>query len=201
MICFKLKPIGIFSFLLLALAACQNKPDFPRTPAITFESISRSLNEFSGENVLVKIRFQDGNGDLGITDDERTPIRPLRPSNQTPFYEYTYTFNSAGAVTDSTRNKFYYNYFVKVLKKNTTTNLFEPVVFPNVNTTYDYAFKPLYEGNRKTPMEGILEYSMLFFPGADLKKNDILKFEIQICDREKNISNSIVTNEITLKFE
>jgi len=186
--------------MLFLLQVCQKKPDFSKTPLISVESLSRSFNGFSGDNVLVKIRFQDGNGDLGLTDDERNTIRPITRANATrTFQEYFYTLNTAGQVIDSTKNKFFHNLFVRILRKNTAGE-FVDVVFPDPNLDFKYAFKPLYEVNRQTPMEGIIEYNMNLSQPT-FKKNDVLKFEIQLCDREKNFSNIVLSETITLLMQ
>ncbi len=187
-------------FLSILLATCRNVPSFPKEPVISIESLTRTFNGFSGDNVLLKIRFQDGTGDLGLESGERQTTRPVtRISGTQPFQEYFYTFNSFGQLTDSTRNKFYHNLFIKLSRKN-SSGIFEEIVFPDPNFNYNYGFKPLYENNRKTPMEGLIEYNMNLSQPT-FKKNDIIKCEIQICDRDKNFSNTVVSEVLTLLME
>lgn len=192
---------ALYSICIISvLANCQNKPDFPKEPTIKIESLTRSVGEFSGDDVLLKIYFQDGNGDIGITDDERQTIRPVTIANaKRPYQEYFYTFNSFGQLIDSTRNKFHHNLFVKPFVQNASGEFVE-VVFPDVSLDFKYGFKPLYEGNRQTPMEGTIEYKMSLSPPL-FKKNDIVKFEIQICDRAKNLSNVVMSEPLKLTME
>ncbi|MEN9363790.1 MAG: hypothetical protein RI903_1099, partial [Bacteroidota bacterium] len=63
---------------LMGLASCVKEPEYSMTPAITFESIQKitktSNDGFGGkakiDSVIMSIRFEDGDGDLGITAAE-----------------------------------------------------------------------------------------------------------------------------------
>jgi hypothetical protein len=56
-------------FVAIFFSSCLGKPDFSKTPAITFKSITLSAPTTPyGDDILVAIEFQDGDGDLGTSD-------------------------------------------------------------------------------------------------------------------------------------
>jgi hypothetical protein len=185
----------------LVVGSCNLKPDFPKEPVITSLKLERTFNPFGFDEVTMKVGFQDGDGDLGITSEERATPRPLRiaTSNQ-PFQEYKYTFTASNppVALDSVPNPYYYNMFVKIFRKNGFGE-FEEVVFPTANFSYNTSFPPLYEGTRRTPMEGSIDYTIQPLPPT-FNKNDFLRIQVQLVDRNRNMSN-IVSDTITLKME
>ena len=66
------------AFLLLAAVAfsgCYKEPEFPVEPSIEFDEISKQvrIDQFSGANkdsVVISIKFRDGDGDLGMNNEE-----------------------------------------------------------------------------------------------------------------------------------
>jgi len=69
--------IYLFFFSSIALASCVDIPDFDDTPKIYYNSIDQStLTDSSGrkiqENVIISVDFEDGDGDLGASDAERS---------------------------------------------------------------------------------------------------------------------------------
>ena len=90
------------------------------------------------------------------------------------------------------------NIFVKTYRRN-ALGVFELVAFPNANFDFSGSFPLLYEGNRQTPMEGTIQYTMRATPPL-FKKGDHLRLEVQIADRSKTLSN-VVSDTLTLKVE
>lgn len=66
------------TFLLLvtvAFSGCYKEPEFSATPSIEFDDISKAIriDQFTGANkdsVTISIKFQDGDGDLGLNNEE-----------------------------------------------------------------------------------------------------------------------------------
>lgn len=67
---------GAFLFLAaVAFSGCYQEPEFAEVPAIEFQDISKAIriDQFSGANkdsVTITISFQDGDGDLGLNNEE-----------------------------------------------------------------------------------------------------------------------------------
>ena len=63
--------------LLFVLWGCYDEVSFDNKPAIEFVSLSKEirLDQFSGskkDSVILTIKFQDGDGDLGLNEAEKT---------------------------------------------------------------------------------------------------------------------------------
>jgi hypothetical protein len=69
---------GLFFFGVSALVVgCIEPPDFDNTPAISSPSVTSypAFDDFSQipkDSLVLSVRFQDGDGDLGLSVDERT---------------------------------------------------------------------------------------------------------------------------------
>lgn len=185
----------------LVVGSCNLKPDFPQEPVISSLKLERVYNGFGTDDVIIKVGFQDGDGDLGITSEERATPRPLqKATSNLPFQEYKYTFAASDRplVLDSMPNPYYFNMFIKIFRKNGFGE-FEEVVYPTPNFSFNTAFPPLYEGTRRTPMEGSIDYTIQPIPPT-FNKNDHLRIQVQIVDRKLNLSN-IMSDTITLKMQ
>ncbi len=172
----------IFSLLLLIsglLGACHNPPEFPIEPNISFKDIvPYHLTGGRGvrDSLVVIIRFEDGDGDLGLTDADKDP--PFNPSgNNIP------------------QGEFFYNYFIKMfIKRN---GQFVEYQFPNIGGL-NGRFFPLAPDGRTGPLEGDLNYSILIQPRRDIAVGDVVKFEVYIVDKKLHVSNRVTTEEVTL---
>jgi len=76
------KTFVILLFVLIALASCQEKVEYPVEPHITYNGIAYLMNADStltGE-VVLSINYTDGDGDLGLDDaDTLYPFGPNDP--------------------------------------------------------------------------------------------------------------------------
>ena len=75
------KNIGILSFLIFSLCffiSCEEEPDFPDEPTITFNSFSqmsldaprlRTSSTLVNDSFAISIDFTDGDGDIGSDDN------------------------------------------------------------------------------------------------------------------------------------
>ncbi len=67
--------IVIFSVTLL-IVACEKVPKYSKTPEISFDSFSIERNVFNVDNsstvdnVTIKLNYKDGDGDMGLTNEE-----------------------------------------------------------------------------------------------------------------------------------
>lgn len=78
----KITTLGILSlsFAGLMLSSCFDDPEFPDEPRITFESLRYVSQATSGaivDSLILTIAFEDGDGDLGLDNDENdAPYNP-----------------------------------------------------------------------------------------------------------------------------
>jgi hypothetical protein len=72
-----IRGFGLFVIISVFVSACFNPPEFPITPQIEFESVDYQEygtgfdTEF--DSIILKIRFKDGDGDLGLSGNETSP--------------------------------------------------------------------------------------------------------------------------------
>jgi hypothetical protein len=176
-----------FVLLLLAIIAGASQckeiivgPDFSLRPTIEFRRnvVDRgALDPVLGNRVdklTIVIHFEDGDGDLGLTSEDR----------QTEKFQQTNP--------DGTPNKYYFNYYASILRKVNGSFVRDEASVP-----YSGAFPPLKPDGKPGPIEGELEYSILF-PLLSTPPNDTVKFEIFIIDRDLKESNTILTDEVVL---
>ncbi|SDK45063.1 hypothetical protein SAMN05421823_102761 [Catalinimonas alkaloidigena] len=153
--------------LILALAGCYPKPDFPDTPEIAFKDLYIKYSGPNADDTLsFVVSFKDGNGDLGISDTETGP----------PYNRYN---------PDSTINPYYYNIYVDLFVKRGGEYEAVPFAFP-----LHGRFPRINESGENTPLEGIIryKYKTSFFP---LDPGDTIQAEITIRDRELHLSNTV----------
>lgn len=163
-----------FVFLLCGALFCDKPPQYDNVPNIEFVDTDRVrtvVNNNFVDDIIPVIRFKDGDGDLGLTDENL---------DSPPYNE-----GDNGI-----------NYFVDVLiKKN---NSFVPLELP---FSFSGRFFPLSPDGRIGPLEGDLKYKIRFderIVSRIIKRGDILKFRIRIRDRALNYSNTIDSKEVVM---
>jgi hypothetical protein len=145
----------------------------PRPPRIYRNIIDQLGNR--ADSVILVLHFEDGDGDLGLTSDDRQNNPKFQQNNP-----------------DGTPNRYWNNYFAEVERK--VNGEFVPA---NAGVPFSGAFPPLKPDGKPGPIEGELEYSLLF-PLSSSPPNDTLRFRIQIVDRERQESNVIQTEPIVV---
>ncbi|HSZ24133.1 MAG TPA: hypothetical protein VK766_00340 [Cytophagaceae bacterium] len=181
--------LGIILVVVASLSfdSCKKLPNFSVIPSIQVESnwynITRNFEDSSMgsfcDSVTIKLKFEDGDGDLGLSADD---IK----NNTTPnFYMKTYITNGAFNYQGTL-----YNYKDTILY----TGQFPPLTYLPENI--------------KGPVSGELRYSVKFdyvnyymtvydnIKGKDTTvqvTNDSLKFDIYVMDRASHVSNTVTT--------
>ena len=167
---------------LMGLASCVKEPEYSMTPAIRFESIQKitktSNDGFGGkakiDSVIMSIRFEDGDGDLGIT---------------------------AAEIKANSKYKDFRNFEVDVmLRKN---GKFVPVTFsPKLGGLMNFQFRPDQKpGPIEGSIAYSTQFVYAFFKGYSplfTEKNDTLKFQIFIRDKAFHQSNVVETDPIVI---
>jgi hypothetical protein len=189
-----LRTIGAVAVLAIGWAgtsSCLKAPDFPVTPVISFESLKQTYvppvaaGATPGDTLQFAIKFQDGDGDLGLdADDAKVP----------PYNSPTGGHNNLR--TDN-------NYFIQPYKLNKATGKFAPFYtanggypgendsrYPRLETTTD---------SKAAPLKGTLRFKLrLPLNRTDYAIGDVFKFDISIMDRAFHESNTVTTTEVTL---
>lgn len=169
--------LSVFTALLLAGLAvgCHTPPKFPIEPNISFKQVEQYHFTEAGrpkDSLVIVTRFEDGDGDLGLTDADKDP-----------------PFNSGG--------EFFHNYFITMYIKRVGQTQFTTYQFPNINGL-NGRFFPLAPDGRIGPLEGDLKYGFVIRPNRDFAVGDMVKFDVYIVDKQLHKSNKITTDEVTL---
>lgn len=216
-----------FLIIFFGLIACNQKPTFPVTPTIQLsEYYFQEIDNLSLDSLVIKIQFEDGDGDLGLASNETNPpyqlLDPVTtgPPNfdtlrfgdpGTPPYdcvEYEIirketSVNDSLVVTADTiqvdRNPNHFNFYLDFLIKEDdgSFRVFNPALERNCAPSYHGRYFILNTARDVRPLEGELQYSLL--SGFKLLfRNEIIKLRIQILDRALNKSNIIETEEFNI---
>lgn len=83
----KLKYLWIISILPF-ISSCLESPEFPDTPTIEYENLSYvEVGGFlESDSLILKFRFEDGDGDLGLRSDNQEDRRS--PYNEIALFSY-----------------------------------------------------------------------------------------------------------------
>ena len=184
-----MKKSFIIQLLFLSLLfSCTNVPDFPNTPAIVLKSIDIFPGVVQGtpnpniDSIKITLSFQDGDGNLGLYPNDTLP-----PYNETN--------------ADGTPNPFHFNYFIDFFHKQ--NGVYVEKSFSDgfsFNGRFFIREEPFTQAR---PLEGDLDYTFAITKngvfGSDIFDGDTILFEVQIADRDLNLSNKISTEDIILE--
>ncbi len=165
---------NIFNIFLISISlfSCIQKPNFPFEPSISY-------NKISNTNVL-DVFSSSGNRKV-FKDSVSISIN---------FKDGDGDLGVSETQKDELTKKNEFNYIVKrFLRVKGKYVEYDPLVPLSGN------FITLKSGSKAGPIEGILNYNIDFNPVIGLKK-DTIKFQIQILDRAKNSSNTVMTDSV-----
>jgi len=173
-----------------SVSSCLNAPEYPIEPEIDFKDLQIVRVPASNGNLAIDtlkfaINFRDGDGDLGLSDQDIT-VAPWNATTGGP--------NNRG---------FSYNYFIQPFVKDPVTEQ-----FVRFTTPPPFGFVGEYDGRylrldatdaKPAPLRGELRYKLpLSLDGAIFRAGQVFRFEISIMDRGLHQSNTITTSEVTL---
>ncbi|MGV3586599.1 MAG: hypothetical protein ACO1OF_06340 [Adhaeribacter sp.] len=161
----------LFSGVLLVLNACQHPPDYDDKPNLEFKNVEKwsSLeNGVKKDSLILVTRFEDGDGDLGLSNED---------ISQPPFNEGNNNIN----------------YFVEILIKR--DGFFQTLQLPS-GFTFNGRFFRLAPDGRVGPIEGDLRYSIVVRENPLITSGDILKFRVRVRDRALRESNTVESDEV-----
>ena len=216
-----------FLFIFFGMLSCNEKPTFPTTPIIELnEFYFKDIANLSLDSLVLKVKFEDGDGDLGLESFETAPPYQLLdvvtsgPPNfdtvrygdpNTPAYDCVNyeiirkesSVNDSLVVTADTilveRNLDHFNIFLDFLIKTDdgSFRVFNPALERNCAPPYHGRYFVLNTARDIRPLEGELQYSLVS-GFLLLFRNDIIKIRVQIQDRSLNKSNVIETEEFRI---
>lgn len=175
----------LLGLLGLSVPGCITPPNYSDTPEIEFQRISiKSIIQKGSpiDSVNITISYRDGDGDLGLGQNDTLP--PYNPR-----------------LPDKTPNPNTLNYFCQAQIRQpdgTYLNYSPPGDAVNgFNGRYPN-LTPATQGDRAAPLRGEIYYFIPFSPIGSPPPGTILRFKISILDRALNRSNEVTTGPITI---
>lgn len=201
-------------------AGCVSPPDdFPSVPHITFNSVEY-IETNASDSLMVSVDFRDAEGDLGLNPNEDDPpFHPLdyqtdaegnlitygnRPSDAPEFNNRDWVINPLIDKTEVNDtiwvkiNPDQYNIFIKFFIKrggNYTEYDFSTAPF---YSTFNGRFPRILTEERDRAIEGTIKYAMLSLGWNTVFRNDTLRIDVQVQDRNLNKSNIVSSPDFTL---
>ncbi|WP_026629933.1 hypothetical protein [Dyadobacter alkalitolerans] len=164
--------VSLFIILAAGALGCVDIPDFDNTPKIYYNGIDQftetdSADKKVRENVIITIDFEDGDGDLGASADERSDSSFVRPYGKWGNYELvTARKGSDGKWTESILAEDQYKWM--------------PILKPD---------------GKPGPIKGKLDLNTSFLYGNSTVPVYV-RFKVRIRDRALNVSEQIQTDSI-----
>ena len=171
--------------------ACTGEPDFSNIPEISFNSVKilttqkqSSLGTTKKDSVILTINFQDGDGDLGFSEDDFKSLVKTQGDSVQTFDVKIFVSKNGKFIRSYPKEKIGGNLKGGIIKDNT-----------------DVRFR---KGSKSGPIEGTIDFGTKFeygiFQGIPYLtgKNDTVKFSIQIMDRALNRSNVVETTPVVI---
>jgi len=213
---------------LLGLSSCFEEPDYDIVPAlISFDDFYFVDPPSATDTLVIRINFQDGDGDLGLTAREGSffdPFTIIRDVNgnpikfdpnddsQPPFNCTDWVFPQGNnpiiigndTITDTILvepNPLVRNFEVTLFRR-ISDGVYEAVDFgdPSIcRAPLGGRFPPLKDDfSNKKPLEGTIQFSAPSLIFKPLFRNDSLKIGVVIRDRAGHESNMIESDPFTL---
>ncbi|MCE6989416.1 hypothetical protein [Dyadobacter sp. CY323] len=168
----KLK-VSLFLMFAVALTGCVDIPDFDDAPKIYYNGVDQftEVNDSTGrkirEKVIITIDFEDGDGDLGASDLERSDSSFIRKYGTWGNYELITARKGAGG-----------QWTESVLAED------------------QFKWMPILKPDGKPgPLKGKLDLNTSFLYGNSTIPITV-KFKVRIRDRNLHVSNQIETDTL-----
>ena len=210
----------VLLFILSLGFSCVSPPEnFPTIPEISFNNLEYAETN-DADSLIITLNFKDAEGDLGLNPREITPPfneLEYQVDNQGTLITYANrpseapSFNNRDwiifplinnmVVPDTIwvkENPNYYNIYVKFfIKRSGEYTEFKWSAAPYF-TTFDGRFPRILADDRDRSIEGNIRYGMLSLGWNSIFRNDTIRLDLQIQDRQLNRSNLVSTPDFTL---
>lgn len=161
-----LKKSIVFFTVSLLVYGCFKDHNYSEVPEIEFIDFIQV-----GDSARLSFSFQDGEGDIGLSDDQI--IAPYNPDS-----------------------KYYYNVYMVYYEKDDINGWVVGKDIDGDSIIFKNRIKPVYSG-KPTGLKGniIATIEPIFFNPFS-SQSDTIKYKIQLIDRALHLSNWIESNEI-----
>jgi hypothetical protein len=216
----KVVKVSYIILTLVATYACIAPPvDFPSRPEISFNNLEY-VETNQADSLIITVNFRDGEGDLGLNPrDIESPFNELnyprdqngqlityrnRPANAPSFNNRDWVISpliNNVRVNDTIwvqENPDYFNIFVRFLIKRSGQYTEFDWSAPPYFTTFNGRFPRILTDDRQRAVEGQIRYGMLSLGWNSIFRNDTIRLEVQIQDRQLQRSEPVVTPDFTL---
>ncbi len=156
----------LFSTLLMLFSSCFKEQKYSEVPEIEFVDFLQI-----GDSAKISFTFQDGEGDIGLADEQITA--PFNPGS-----------------------KYYYNVYMVYYEKDDVHGW---VVGKDINgdsIVFKNRIKPIYSGKPKGLKGKIIATIESIYYNPFSLESDTIKYKIQLIDRAFHASNWVESNEI-----
>lgn len=211
----------ILLFAAVLVYSCVSPPDdFPSVPQISFNNLEY-VETNSADSLMVSVDFRDAEGDLGLNPREvDPPFHPLdfqtdadgnlitygnRPPEAPTFNNRDWVINPLINNTEEIKDTIWvkinpdqYNVFIKFFIKRSGNYTEYDFSGPPFYSTFNGRFPRILTEERPRAIEGTIQYSMLSLGWNSIFRNDTLKIDVQIQDRNLNKSNVVSSPDFTL---
>ena len=220
----------LFSFLLLlGLVSCYEEPEFPMEPRLLrFDGVNGirfvDVPNTIADSLIIRVVFQDGNGDLGVASNEASPVlreqfiyitdgtgdfivydQQRDGDFDCSLWKLPPTFIGQDTIRDTVRvdrNPFYYNFEIDLFVKEEGSFQEYDLLAERCRAPLGGRFPPFKDDWSNTkPLEGVIEYGFASPGLVNLFRNDTLKIQVRIKDRSLNVSNTVESRAFVLRGE
>jgi len=155
-----------FFLIGLILPSCFKSEEFPPEPVISEPGFI-----ITGETAILSFRFTDGDGDIGLDDNEKDP-----PFDTTSYY--------------------YYNLYCDYYEKDDQNGWQRGLDLAGDSITFAYRLERIIVKGKQRGIKGSMDVTMNTFKNPFSTQSDTIKFRIKLIDRALHESNVIETEPI-----
>lgn len=155
-----------FVLLMVILSSCFKSQDFPIEPII-----SEPTFLIMGDSAVLSFKFTDGDGDIGLDDNEKNP----------PY---------------DTGSYYYYNLYLDYYEKDDVNGWQRGIDLAGDSISFSYRLEPIIVKGKSRGIKGSMDVSINAFQNPFSSQSDTIKFTVKLIDKALHESNVIETLEI-----
>jgi len=158
----------LLSCIILLSSGCFKKQHYPVQPVLSYKDFI-----IAGDSAILMINFTDGDGDIGLGDEE---------------VDAPYDFGS----------DYYYNFIVEYYEKDDQLGWTPGLDLNGDSIVFQYRIHPFTNLKKKDALKGIIETTIEpIYYNPFSAQNDTIRYRVRLIDRALNKSEWVETSEIT----